>query len=393
MRADILVVGGGPAGCFLAGSLAKRGFDVVVVEEHPEIGKPVSCTGLVGVRGMREVGLKIENFALNELEGGIIVSPSSEILELSRGRVEALVIDRAALDRSLGERAEEWGARIFRNTKCVGVKIEDEPTAYVKGKSSGEIKSELLVGADGPTSLVAKKTGLVNKREFVKCAQTEVSMEARENMVEVYLGQRIAPGFFAWVVPTGETVRIGLGTRRGSPIPKLYSFLKSPPIANRLKGKPGRVSVGLIPLTPPRSIHSNRVLLVGDAACQVKPLTGGGIYFGLSCAKIASWTIAEVLGGKGKLKDYARRVERKFGLEFKIGRRVRRIFEELPDEGIDELVRIFGNPTVREAVLKHADFDHHLRSLRGLVRRTPLIIGSISVRKFVRTILGSLLNV
>jgi geranylgeranyl reductase family protein len=391
MRKDLVVVGGGPSGCFLAEKVARRGFEVLLVEEHERIGEPVSCAGVVGMRGMRELGVGAERFALSRLRRGLIFSPSGEVLELDRGRVEALVLDRGAFDRHLGERAAEAGAELEPGTRCLEVREEGTPVVGLSGRGKGEVRARVLAGADGPTSVVARKSGMMGGRRFIRCVQVEVKAETEPDTVEVYL-RSSAVGLFGWVVPAGEVARIGMGTLKGDPGEGLRSLLRL--LSPRLKGGPGRLSFGLIPYDLPRSLLRGSTLLVGDAACQVKPLTGGGLYLGLSCSLLASRAISVFLEGghPSLLRLYPREVERRFGRELRWGRRMRELLSSLSDRELDALVRTLAEGRVREEILRRADFDHHSTLLEALPGNLPRLLISLGPRALTRMALKGMIG-
>lgn len=380
MRADVAVVGGGPTGCFVGELLARRGFSVVIIEEHGEIGSPACCAGVVGKGGLRELGIKPDRWLLNEIRGAIFYPPVGDPIEFSRGRVEALVIDRGVFDRDLARKAVEAGATLLLKTKCMGLRLGLEPSLKITGASRGKVEARLVIGADGPTSLVAREAGLLKTHDYIGCAQLEAPGEIQVDRVELHFGRSIAPGFFAWVVPAGEVCRVGLGTTRGRAIEKLLSFASGRGISGQilnLCSKP-------IPIPLSRKLYADGVMLVGAAAGQVKPLTGGGIYVGLSCAKLAARTAEVALGEEPtskKLKAYERAVMGRFGWEFKLGTRVRKVLELLRDEDLGLVFGLLKSGEVRELVEKNFDFDHHDKLLRALLPRIPRLICSMGLKK------------
>ena len=390
MGVDVAIVGAGAAGCFTGKLLAERGFDVAIVEEHPQVGYPTCCTGIVGLGGLRELRIKPRRWVLNELRGAIVYPPSGSPVRLDRGRREAVVIDRAAFDRELAEQACRAGATLMMGTRCVNVRFDEGPILKLCGPGGrGELKAGLLIGADGPSSLVAQKAGLLKKTAYVRCIQAEVLAEGIEaNLAEIYLGREFAPGFFAWLVPAGEVCRVGLGTLKGSAARGFSRFIHQHPTASKkLRGcKILHLSMGSIPLPKTRGLYSDRVMLVGDAAAQVKPLTGGGLYIGLSCARLAAGVAEKALEGEptaAALRAYERAVMERFGLEFEFGMLARRAYEKLADDDLDSLLSSLTQPGVRKLVLKHADFDHHARTIRALVK-SPSLLRSVGARRLMR---------
>ena len=389
MRADVAVVGAGPAGCFVGGILAKRGFDVVIVEEHAEVGNPVCCAGIVSASGLRELGIRPGEWILGKLRRAVIYPPSNQPIELTRDRVEAFVVDRAEFDRSLAEEAARAGAKFFLRSRCTGVKLSGEPVLDVKGTRGGQLRARLVVGADGPASVIARKAGLVRAGRFLRSAQMEVLADTPEDTAEVYFGRSFAPGFFGWLVQAGDLTRAGVCCVEGDPLRMLHSFLRKHPVVSKKLswGKVLNVCVGPIPESWSRKIYADRLMLVGDAAGQVKPLTGGGIYLGLSCARIAAEVAVRALEGEPNrraLQAYERAVEGRFGEEFKLGLRARRIFEQMPDEEIDAILGLLQREDIRELVLKNFDFDHHGRLVRVLAPEVPAILKELGIKRALR---------
>ncbi|HID60474.1 MAG TPA: NAD(P)/FAD-dependent oxidoreductase [Hadesarchaea archaeon] len=393
MRADVVIVGGGPAGCLAGGILAKRGFDVVVVEEHGEAGNPACCAGIVGVGGFKELGIKPGSWVLGKLRRAVIYPPSNEPVELTREKIEAFVINRAEFDRFLAREAARAGATFLLKNRCVDVKIGRDSVVKIRGTHAGEINARLVIGADGPSSIVARKAGLIKSERYLKCAQIEVIAEARADAAEVYLGRSFAPGFFGWLVQAGDVCRVGLGATEGNPIQLLHSFFKKHPVISKKveKVRTFDICAGLIPEAFSRKFHANGVLLVGDAAGHVKPLTGGGIYLGLSCAKFAAEAAARGLEAEsnGKtLRIYDQMVRERFGREFELGVRARRIFELMSDEDLNTILGALRKDNVRKLVLEKFDFDHHGGLIRALTTELPGLLRELGVKRVMKYMRG-----
>lgn len=393
MRADVVIVGGGPAGCFVGGILAKRGFDVVVVEEHGEVGNPACCAGIVGVGGFKELGIKPGSWVLGKLRRAVIYPPSNEPVELTRGKVEAFVIDRAEFDRFLAREAARAGATLLLKNRCVDVKIGRDSVVKLRGTRTGEINARLVIGADGPSSIVARKAGLIKSERYLKCAQAEVIAEARADAAEVYLGRSFAPGFFGWLVQAGDVCRVGLGATEGNPLQILRSFIEKHPVISKKVEKMRTLDIcaGLIPEPFSRKPYADRVLLVGDAAGHVKPLTGGGIYIGLSCAKfaaeVAAWGL-EAEPDEKTLRVYDQMVRDKFGRGFELGIRVRRIFELMSDEDLNTILGMLRKDKVRKLVLEKFDFDHHGGLIRALAPELPELLRELGMKRIMKYVRG-----
>lgn len=397
---DAVIVGGGPVGCFFAEKLARNGFEVAVLEEHEEIGQPMCCAGIVGAEGLKEVELNPKNWALEDLQGAIFYPPSGEPVSLTRDKTEAYVIDRAAFDRDLAERAARAGAKIFLKSRCRDISFkEDEvllktdtfPSNKDTSKSVGDkdlFRARLIVGADGAGSLVGRKADLVKKTPTINCAQAEAIAHISVRNVELYFGNEFSPGFFAWIVPAGNVCRVGLGTTDMGATRKLLNFIKKHPIAsNKINEKYFSLTTGLIPSSPASKIYGERVILIGDAAGQNKPLTGGGIYMGLACAQLAAEVVRGVLEDEASarnLSKYKKAVDGKFGSEFELGIRARRMFQRMSDDGLDEAFKILGEPNVRNRVLEHADFDHHAELFKAVIKEGPSILRLLGAKGLIK---------
>ena len=390
MGVDVAIVGAGPAGCFTGKLLAESGFSVAIAEEHPQVGYPMCCTGIVGLGGLRELRIKPDRWVLNELRGATIYPPSDPPVTLGRNRREAVVIDRGAFDRELAEEACATGATLLMGTRCVGVRLDKRVILKLRGfGGEKELEARLLVGADGVNSIVARKAGLLKKPSHVHCVQAEMIAEGVEtNMAEIYLGREFALGFFAWLVPAGELSRVGLGTLGNSAARGFFKFIRKHPIVSKKlrRCKTLHLSGGLIPLPETRGLYTDRVMLVGDAAAQVKPLTGGGLYIGLSCARLAARVAEKALEDEpmtAALRAYERAVTEKFGLEFKLGMLVRRVYERLSNNDLNSLLNSLALEGVRKPVLKYADFDHHAKTIGALVK-SPSFLRSLGAKGLLK---------
>ena len=201
----ISIIGAGPAGNYAAYLLAKKGYEVKVFEEHPQIGKPVACTGIV-TNAFREI-IKEKSFIINRINRIRIFSPNNQFVEFNLKKPD-LIIDREKLDNYLAEIARKKGAKFFLNHRFKG--YENKNKKYLlKILNNEKIKNyetDYLIAADGPNSNVAKSSGLFGSRKFFFGIQARVKVK-NENIVETYL---IKKGF-AWVVPENKDIaRVGL---------------------------------------------------------------------------------------------------------------------------------------------------------------------------------------
>lgn len=268
---DVLIIGAGPAGCKTAEIVAKAGYDVLILEEHPEVGKPVQCTGLVS----EKIGRLPEESIVNKIKKARFYS-GGNFFEVE-SKKPAYVIDREKFDKNLAERAQEAGAKFRFKTRFLDFK---SGTAVTSGES---YRTKILVGADGPNSMVAKKSGIKLPDNILFASQVHVKSEFESDTVELWFGSDIAPGLFAWVVPESSSeARVGLMTTE-NPNVFLEKFIKKRFGRIETTDRSGdTIRYGLI-----KKSVADSVLLVGDAASQVKPFSAGGLVYGQIAAGYA----------------------------------------------------------------------------------------------------------
>jgi flavin-dependent dehydrogenase len=220
--------------------------------------------------------------------------------------------------------------------------------------------------------------------EYLQGAEAELDVY-RIMETEIHVGRDIAPGSFAWVVPINPAkARIGMTTQENADL-FLQAFLNNPRIRNRIRNHNPRIKVDVIPIRPIGKSFRERVLVVGEAAGQVKPTTCGGIYYGLISADLASETIGEAFV-KGRFDDdilngYERRWKRKLGGELEIGYHFRRIFSGIKDRQIDRLFEILNSDGIAPLIRSKAQFDWHKDLILALSGHVTLgkYLGPISV--------------
>ena len=387
MAPEIVVVGGGPVGCRVATGTSAH-HETLVLEEHPAPGRPVQCAGLVTPRVIEMAGA--DRSVLNSLRGAAIHFPGGEILEILSDEVKAVVIDREEFDIVCRDNAVDSGAEYLTEHEVKGLSIGSGRATLVTKSPSGEGRFEafLVVGADGYKSGVARFAGLGPSREIVRGIETDVDirMEDQER-VQVFLGNKVAPGFFAWVIPCGEFTRVGLCVSRGKPNQYLDPLLRRTGLDG---GRRMRTMAGAIPLgTVPRS-YSDRLMLVGDAAGQAKPLSGGGLYTGMVAANHASITANIALDegdlGARSLARYEKGWRGELGKELDRGYMFRKVFLRMSDRKLDDMGKVLMRPDVMD-ILNGGDVDHPtllasriLRLVPSLVRFSPQVLGSLLAR-------------
>lgn len=379
---DVLIVGSGPAGSYIAGKLAAQGHSVLVFEQHKEIGKATSCTGIVGKECLDAFPV-VREAILKEARSATFFTPSGKFLRLEKETTQAYIMDRHAFDFAMAKVAQKEGAEYLLDTRVKDI-IGETDFVRLEAESKGRkenFQGKMAVIASGFGSKLTQSLGLGKSGDFVMGAQAEV--EAGElDEVEVYFGNDIAPGFFAWLVPTSPgKALVGLFSRH-----KTGSYLRNFLVQCAERGKIGspevEIKYGGIPLKPLPRTYRERVLVVGDAAGQVKPTTGGGIYYGLLSAQIAADSLHEALSngdfGASTFKCYEKKWRRRLSRELKVDYYARWLFERLSDRQIEHLLHSIWSRGIHERLLKSDgfSFDWHSRlffkglrylGLRGII--------------------------
>lgn len=307
---DVTIVGAGPIGCRVAGIVVKKGYKVLVLEEHREVGKPVKCAGLVSWRIKELLTDLPRRVIVNKVRYAKIFSYANSCLKLESEK-PMYVIDRQAFDGFLAKTAVDAGAEILTSVRFERFRKRGNFLEVITNKRN--FKTKILVGTDGANSKVARVAKLRQPNNLSFALQTTVRGDFERDCVELWFGKNLTSDFFGWVVPENEeTARIGIASRERVKS-KFFKFLKKRINRTKRPDVGGMIRHGLI-----KKSVANNVLLVGDAACQVKPFSGGGLIYGLIGAGYAGIACIRALkeenfseeflkeeyeaGWKGKLK-------------------------------------------------------------------------------------------
>lgn len=197
-----------------------------------------------------------------------------------------------------------------------------------------------------------------------------------QDIVEVYVGKEVAPGFFAWILPCGEFTRVGVGISKGNGIPSKYLDRL---IEKRGFGEINRSQIysGVIPIGYPKLTYADNIMIVGDAAAQTKPLSGGGLYTGLQCAKYAAETALDAIDSNNYsaafLSAYEDKWKSEIGKELDRGMIVRKIFTGMSDKKLDEAGKLLDKPEAKE-ILATGDIDYPSKLARPMLKAVPSLM-------------------
>ena len=383
---DVAVVGGGPIGATAARHAALHGARVVLIEQHAGPRRPAACAGLISPRTLTTLGASADS-VLHEIRSVVAISPSGHRLSLRSEERKALVVDRTRLDRELLERARDADVELRLATRAVGWQPGRLSVRDAAGAPS-QIAAKILIGADGPRSRAAGWLGIGRPPIVYPACQAIVKTPIEPETVNVFVGTNIAPHFFAWAVPDHPgRVRVGLAVPEGmNAAARLEAWLTV-----RYPGccVSARVA-GAIPLARVESPIAEGGLLVGDAAGQVKPISGGGLYTGGLCAVQAGrFAALAALSGqtsRADLRPYAAACEDAIGAELRFGSAVRRAVAYLSDANTDALFAAADDPHLLGALAQQADIDELRRLPRHLIAHPTLwthlvpLLGDLSGR-------------
>ncbi|MFQ3293685.1 MAG: geranylgeranyl reductase family protein [Halobacteriales archaeon] len=322
---DFVVVGAGPTGSRFARVAAEFGYDVTVFEAGT-VGEPLACSGHVSTDLWEYTGPGARGDLLqNDIYGAEfhVRGAGSDAYSFYRDAVVSNVIDRVGLDRHLAALAREAGADIRENHAVTAIEERADSVAVIVSTPDGveTVEARMVAGCDGPRSKVRTELGLAGPDEVLHGVLGFDERPDAGDFVDVHL---TVPGFFAWRIPRGEAgVEYGLGAPPGRDVRQRFDRLVRDYGANVTRHRSGAIPIG-----PPSSVTSRRGFLIGDAAAQTKPFTGGGILYGLTSADHAARTIDP--SNPATLDDYETAWRKDLGTEILLGRWIRRAYS-LPE--------------------------------------------------------------
>ncbi len=352
---DVIVVGAGPGGSIAAKTCAEAGLDVLLLEKRQEIGDPVRCAEGVGKEGLIRHIKPDERWIAAHVKGSKILAPDGTEIKMSEEASSGkagYTLERKVFDRVLAQQAAMAGAEVMVKTRATGLLRNNGNITGITAMYMGEIheiKANIIIGADGVESKVGRWGGIdtsLKPEDIDTCAQFLVSNIDAGEYSKFFLGEKYTPGGYVWVFPKGKnTANVGLGilgSRCGNirPITLLEKFLEM----YMPQGKIIEIVVGGVPVSGPiKQTVANGLILVGDAARQSDPLTGGGIINAMDAGKIAGevCTKAQELGDYSVkvLKEYEDRWRATIGKELSKSLVVKNLLIKLSDEQLNQLAK------------------------------------------------------
>ena len=324
---DFVVVGVGPAGARFSRRAAEAGYDVLAFEQG-RLGEPLACSGHVSGDVWEYAGEDArEELLQNEVYGARfhVEGPGSDFEDFYKTEVVSNVIDRVGLDRHLAELAREGGGEVREEHTVTNVdEGDDSVTVTVRGPDGvADVEAKMVAGCDGPTSRVRRDLDLPEPDELLHGVLGFSDEVDHGDRVDVHLTM---PEFFAWRIPRGDAgVEYGLAASPGPDVNELFDDLVG---ATGYDVDVAKRCSGLIPVGPADSVTSHRGFLVGDAAAQTKPFTGGGILYGMRSADHAAREIHP--DRPGTLGAYEAAWRDELATEIRLGHCIRRAYS-LPE--------------------------------------------------------------
>lgn len=372
-KTDIIVVGSGPAGSTTARFLAQEGFRVKILEAKSSVGIPVRC-GEVVARDTFEDILKIpmpENAVRSVIEGFRVFSPNMKSIDYRLPTGEGWVVDRRVFDKEMLIAAVREGAEIELNTRVLHTEIDKDKGVTLKAEHKGKeitYTAPVVIGADGIYSSVARDVGLAKPIDPIDL-DTSVGYEMvgvdfpEPGMFDLYVGADLVPRGYIWVFPKGEhCANVGLGIGVGfakKPVKEyLDDFIFNHPEGKK-RFKNAKIieeRIGAIPVGGVlEKFATDRVLLVGDAARQVNPLTGGGIAYGMEAGKMISNTLVEAFEKENFSERFLRKKyeaywQKDYGASFGMGSRARKILDKITNEQMNNIVEALDGEDLVKAI-------------------------------------------
>ncbi len=351
MRDKVAIIGAGTSGLIAARELATFGIETDVYDQKTRLGYPARASGIISINGLKSLGIGYEKAITNTLYGANIHAGGATMKIVAK-KPQAHVLDRIRLNEICEEESAKAGAGIHK-----GMKIDDQ-------KIDDLHEDRIIVGADGPLSTVAKHFGMGSINKYTLTYKAEYNVDVKdEKVVDLFFDNSIAPKFFAWLCPNAKDileVGIGIDAKHGNGKAAFDKFLKLDAVAEYVnEGKLIEGYASLIPMSTARKVvdAQKEVLLIGDAAGQVKPTTGGGIVFGGNAAILAAKAVEKHIRKGTSLVEYEKLFGKSFATDMKLHGMINSVYANLDSKRIAFLINIFKTLGFENFFSTYGDMD------------------------------------
>jgi digeranylgeranylglycerophospholipid reductase len=382
IKYDAVVVGGRIGGSTASLFASKNGLDVLMIEKNQEIGTPVQCAEATSSSTFKTLEMEPSSkYVCNQIKGADVYAPDGTHGHLEGGYAEGFILERKLFDKQLAIKSAKAGTDIMVKTTANDLIRRNGQICGVVAKHMGrtiEIEADLVIAADGIESRIAKMAGLKTQQtpqSLCSCAQYEmVGVECDPHYLQFYFGEKIAPGGYVWIFPKGNNIaNVGVGVR--SDTETAYSFLKK--FTSTMNATPVELNMGGVPVYGPvKRTYTGGLMVVGDAAGQVEPFTGGGIHVTAQCARIAGEVAAEAIEKENTsenfLKKYEKLWQKEVGKDLKQSLKYRKILDQLTDEEMNIVAKFLKEQDL-ESISKMAvlgfvrDYPQFLKLLKDIL--------------------------
>jgi geranylgeranyl reductase family protein len=373
---DIIIVGAGPAGSYAAYELASSGYTVAVLEEKSTSGLDVCCTGIISTECFQALDASPDTI-LTRVNSASFFSPSGRCLRIQTEDVQACVVNRVILDRAMASKAQTKGAEYYFSAPVMDIthgKDSIQAETFRFGAKEKFI-ARAIVLANGFKPKFTQKLNMGRINHFLVGAQAEIEVRNVDGF-EIYFGQETAPGAFAWLVPTSANkAYLGLLAVCQAKV-HLQKLLDRLYRQGRIVSQEAEIGQKAVPVATLSRTYGDRILVIGDAAGQVKPTTGGGIYFGNIGARLAAQVLHEALTCDDltarSLSRYQKRWKARIGKELSRGFWARWAYGKLSDHQIDRIFDLVASNGMTETLLNSGkfSFDWHSKSILTVLRHS-----------------------
>lgn len=342
---DLHVVGGGPAGLFAAYTALKNGYSPIISEEHSRAGSPVHCSGLVSASGLKQLSdvVDYKKITLNTITRANLRGKDNSF-SLSYNFAKAYLISRDGFDSAAAQKYICEGGKINFSHKI---------------KDASDLLSKNVIGADGPISTVSRIFNFPKISHYTSCWQAEFDYKSEDShAVDVFFNPDLVPGFIGWIIPINEErAKIGLGVAYDTTLQVAKrKFLQN--LSLPLHGD--NEFSALIPIrarSQTAKIYDHfKVSLCGDSAGQVKSTSGGGIFFGAQCGRIAAQNFENP-------SRYESMWRKKYGLDLALHSHLRHGFDLLTSDGVDLWMSLMKATRADKILMQIGEMDEYSKML------------------------------